>query len=475
MRMVLGGDVMLGRLMNDWFLRAGRSPFTAVQPWLERADLVAVNLECALTDRETWYEGPPKAFMFKALPVAASLLKASRVTVVTLANNHALDAGVLGLADTLRLLDDQGIARAGAGMSLAEASQPAIVPSPAGRIAFLAYCNHQPDFAATPQTPGIRYLDLANPETAAHTLRQDLAVAKLQAEHVVVSFHWQPNWAPTVTPDVRRLAQVCAAAGARVVWGHSPHHFQGVEFLGETAVLYSTGDFVDDYAVDPDYRNDRQLLFTVTLDAQAVQEVEVMPVEIRRGAVLPAQGEARRWIGERFDGFCRALGTRPVATAEGWRLRQEEPMNLTSPAFENGGPIPSRYTCEGENVSPPLAWSGAPRDARAMALVVDDPDAPAKVWVHWVLYNLPPDAGMLPEGTRGLEATAREGRNDFGDLGYGGPCPPRGTHRYRFRLFALDGHLEVGEGCTKGELLKAMEGHVLAEAELTGTYGKARR
>ncbi|MNK99002.1 putative kinase inhibitor protein [compost metagenome] len=150
-------------------------------------------------------------------------------------------------------------------------------------------------------------------------------------------------------------------------------------------------------------------------------------------------------------------------------------MDLRSPAFENGEPIPPRYTCEGENLSPPLAWSGVPEKARAMALVLDDPDAPAKVWVHWVLYNLPPDAGMLPEGTQGLKATAREGRNDFGDLGYGGPCPPRGTHRYRFRLFALDEHLDVGEGCSKSELLTAMEGHVLAEAELTGTYAKVRR
>lgn len=145
-------------------------------------------------------------------------------------------------------------------------------------------------------------------------------------------------------------------------------------------------------------------------------------------------------------------------------------MELKSPAFRQGGPIPSRYTCDGENVSPPLEWNGVPPEARAMALVVDDPDAPAKVWVHWVLYNLPPDAGSLPEGSRGLEATGREGRNDFGDLGYGGPCPPRGRHRYRFRLYALDEHLDLGEGCTQSDLVAAMEGHVLAQAELTGTY-----
>jgi poly-gamma-glutamate synthesis protein (capsule biosynthesis protein) len=461
---------MLGRLMNDWFLREGRSPFTPLQPWLDRADLVAVNLECALTDRETWYEGPPKAFMFKALPVAARILKAAGVRVVSLANNHALDAGETGLQDTLRLLDEQGIAHAGAGMTLEEASRPAIVDSPSGRISFLAYCNHQEDFAATPTKPGIRYLDLRDLEAAMATLRHDLGEARRRTDWLVVSFHWQPNWAPEVSPEIRRLAQTCVEEGASVVWGHSPHHFQGVELVDEAAILYSTGDFVDDYAVDSTYRNDRQLLFTVTRDARGIAEVAAMPVEIRHGEVMPAEPEARAWIGRRFEAFCRALGTRPVVSAEAWVLRKEVKMDLKSAAFPNGGHIPSKYTCEGENVSPPLAWSDVPEDARAMALVVDDPDSPSKVWVHWVLYNMPPEAGMLPEGTRGLEASSREGLNDFGDVGYGGPCPTRGTHRYRFKLYALDAHLDVGAGCSKSDLLAAMEGHVLAEAELTGTY-----
>lgn len=145
-------------------------------------------------------------------------------------------------------------------------------------------------------------------------------------------------------------------------------------------------------------------------------------------------------------------------------------MELASPAFRHGGPIPAKYTCDGENVSPPLEWRDPPEEARALALVLDDPDAPAKVWVHWVLYNLPPGSGLLPEGTRGLEATTRQGRNDFGDVGYGGPCPPRGTHRYRFKLYALDTRLELPEGCSKDHLIETMKGHVLAEAELTGTY-----
>jgi Raf kinase inhibitor-like YbhB/YbcL family protein len=145
-------------------------------------------------------------------------------------------------------------------------------------------------------------------------------------------------------------------------------------------------------------------------------------------------------------------------------------IQVSSPAFEPGGTIPRKYTGEGQDVSPPLAWSGLPEGTRELALVCDDPDAPApKPFVHWVLYKIPADRGGLPEGdARG----ALEGENDFGGTGYGGPMPPRrhGTHRYRFRVYALDTELGVVAGLTKDELLRAIEGHVLAEGELVGTY-----
>lgn len=322
MRMLLGGDVMLGRLMSDWLLREGRSPFTAVQPWLERADLVGVNLECAITARETWYEGPPKAFMFKALPAAARILKEAGIRVVSLANNHALDAGEPGLADTLRLLDEQGIAHAGAGMTLEEASRPALLDSPAGRVAVLAYCNHQPDFAATPRKPGIRYLALDDPDVALAEIRQDLGRVRQSADWIVLSFHWQPNWAPSVTAEIRHLAHGCIREGAHVIWGHSPHHFQGVELFEHGGIVYSAGDFVDDYAVDPGFRNDRQLLFTVTLAEQALWEIEALPVEILHGSVMPAEQKARDWIAQRFVRACGELGVQPAANAELWIVRR---------------------------------------------------------------------------------------------------------------------------------------------------------
>ncbi len=152
---------------------------------------------------------------------------------------------------------------------------------------------------------------------------------------------------------------------------------------------------------------------------------------------------------------------------------------LTSDAFGRMEEIPSKYTSDGENLSPPLAWSGAPPGTKSFALVVDDPDAPGNVWVHWVLYNIPAGAKVLPEGAGNGKAPlpegAAEGLNDWGRKGYGGPSPPSGRHRYFFKLYALDTVLSLPAPPTKAALEEAMKGHVLAEAELVGTYKRKGR
>ena len=152
-------------------------------------------------------------------------------------------------------------------------------------------------------------------------------------------------------------------------------------------------------------------------------------------------------------------------------------IEVISTAFREGEAIPVQYTCDGANISPPLRWDNAPQGAGSFALVCDDPDAPMGTWVHWVIYNIPADSDRLPEAvpaTEKLETGALQGRNDFGKIGYGGPCPPRGKpHRYFFRLYALDGKLAVGGGLTRKALLEEMKGHVLETAELYGTYGRS--
>jgi Raf kinase inhibitor-like YbhB/YbcL family protein len=152
-------------------------------------------------------------------------------------------------------------------------------------------------------------------------------------------------------------------------------------------------------------------------------------------------------------------------------------IRLTSTAFAHGGEIPARHTCEGEDVSPPLAWSGVPASAQSLVLIVDDPDAPdpaapRMTWVHWVLYNLPAHADGLPEGGKPLPTGALEGLNDWKRPGYGGPCPPIGRHRYFHKLYALDTMLPDLRHPTKAQLESRMKGHVVAHAELVGTYRK---
>ncbi len=149
-------------------------------------------------------------------------------------------------------------------------------------------------------------------------------------------------------------------------------------------------------------------------------------------------------------------------------------FTLTSPAFKDGRAIPARFTCRGADVAPPLAWGSPPGETRSFVLVVDDPDAPGGTFLHWLVYDIPPGLRQLGEDAshRGI-AAARQGRNDFGRTGYGGPCPPSGTHRYSFRLKALDiGTVGLKPGASREEVERKMQGHVVGEAVLTGTFAR---
>ena len=165
-----------------------------------------------------------------------------------------------------------------------------------------------------------------------------------------------------------------------------------------------------------------------------------------------------------------------ASCADNSKTTKEPAMNIqiTSAAFADGQPIPAKYTGDGQDVSPPLRWTNAPANTRSFALIADDPDAPVGTWVHWVLYDLPATATELAENTPKspqLPDGAKQGLNSGSRLGYGGPCPPPGKpHRYFFKLYALDTLLNLKPGVTKKDLLKAMEGHVLAEGQLMGTY-----
>jgi Raf kinase inhibitor-like YbhB/YbcL family protein len=166
---------------------------------------------------------------------------------------------------------------------------------------------------------------------------------------------------------------------------------------------------------------------------------------------------------------CALRGTALAASKGG------KSMEIMSPAFAMGGMIPPKYTCKGENVSPPLAWKGLPEGTESIAIITDDPDAPMGIWVHWVFYDIPAHVQALGESIpqeKKPPVGGIQGENDFRTIGYGGPCPPSGTHRYYFKVYALDTALGLPPGATKKDVVKAMNGHVLGESVLMGKFSK---
>ena len=176
-------------------------------------------------------------------------------------------------------------------------------------------------------------------------------------------------------------------------------------------------------------------------------------------------------LGILFLGACATPSTKTAASTEAPSEAMEPatPFELTSMVFTEGASIPVRYSCDGEDISPPLAWSDPPAGTQSLALIMDDPDAPVGTWDHWVVFNLSADMRELPEAAR---VAATTGKNSWGRNDYGGPCPPGGTHRYFFKLYALDIPLSLDENANKGQVLSAMEGHILAEAALMGIFSR---
>jgi Raf kinase inhibitor-like YbhB/YbcL family protein len=172
---------------------------------------------------------------------------------------------------------------------------------------------------------------------------------------------------------------------------------------------------------------------------------------------------------------CQADQTKTDAKSGTGMGKDKMAFVITSTAFKHEGMIPQQYTCDGADISPQLAWSGGPQGVQSFALICDDPDAPVGDWVHWILYNIPPDVHELKEKIANdpmLANGAKHGFNDFRRFGYGGPCPPGGTHRYFFKLYALDSTLTLPAKATKQDVLTAMKGHILAQAELMGKYSR---
>ena len=308
--LALGGDTMLGRGVGERLTADPAVELVAadVSGVAAEAELFVLNLECCISERGERFPDPRKPFFFRAPPVAAERLAALGVDCVTLANNHALDYGPRALLDTL---DAAGVAHAGAGPDLEAARAPAVLESASGaRVRVVAATDHPAAYAAGDGRPGVAYADLQGAGVPAW-LRTAAAPA-LEGEHVLVSPHWGPNMRAEPVTHVRAAATELLAAGATLVAGHSAHVFQGVG----ARVLFDLGEFVDDYAVDRDLRNDLGLLWLVTLDERGPRRLEALPLELGFGHTRAARGDEARWVLRRFAALCEALGTE-VAVRDG--------------------------------------------------------------------------------------------------------------------------------------------------------------
>jgi poly-gamma-glutamate capsule biosynthesis protein CapA/YwtB (metallophosphatase superfamily) len=315
MQIALTGDVMLGRLVDQYVIRnqsiGPDKIWSDVLPLMLKADRRLINLECVISGLGREWQPESKAFHFRARPRAIDFLRAAKIDCVTLANNHVLDYGADALIECLSLLDQAGIKRTGAGTSLMDALTPAILDLPQGRLGVVSLTDNEPEWEAGERKPGTHYIAHdANGlvEPCRSTLVQVLKQLRSQAELVIVSAHVGPNWGPP-SVAVRALAHQVIDLGADLYWGHSNHTPQGIEIYKGKAILYSTGDFIDDYAVDPTERNDLSFLFILELERGSIARIVLHPVRIEDFYVRLAKGQEIALLQRAMQAKCEGFGT----------------------------------------------------------------------------------------------------------------------------------------------------------------------
>jgi poly-gamma-glutamate capsule biosynthesis protein CapA/YwtB (metallophosphatase superfamily) len=324
------GDVMLGRGVNEEIpYLAPESFWGSTLPVLKGADAAIANLECAITlEKNEESCRIAKEFHFRANPAAVEVLRAGNIHCVSLANNHTLDFGDRGLLDTLHHLDVAGIRHVGAGRNLDEAAAPVLLDIGSLKVGIIALTDNEPIFAADRDRPGTRYLPISTNwatleliEVAARELRD--AGATL----VVLSTHWGPNMVTSPSYRFRQFAHAVVDLGVDLFHGHSAHIFQGVECYNHGLILYDTGDFLDDYAVDPVLHNDWSFVFLVEIDAQGLYRLRMIPVRLHYAWVDLAQGEEFAAICQRMRSLCVQFNTLIQSIPEGLEVKLRRGQN----------------------------------------------------------------------------------------------------------------------------------------------------
>ncbi len=294
------GDVMLGRGVNAEIARRAPESFWGdTLPVLRSADAVIANLECAITRHLQPWSKTPKVFHFRADPPAVEVLRAGNIRCVTLANNHTLDFEEQGLLDTLKYLDDAGIAHVGAGRNLAEARAPVTLDVAGVRIGIGALTDNEPAFAAGEDRPGTNYAEIPSPEAFDYV--EETSARVQGADLFVLGLHWGPNMVLRPPAHFRAFAEAALDRGVDLIYGHSAHLFHGVQKRDRKLILYDTGDFLDDYAVDPVLRNDWSFIFLVEVEPSGIAGLRMVPVRLGYAEVNLAKGDEREAILERME------------------------------------------------------------------------------------------------------------------------------------------------------------------------------
>lgn len=315
MQIALTGDVMLGRLVDQYVIRnqsiGPDKIWSDVLPLMLKADRRLINLECVISGGGREWQPDSKAFHFRAHPRAIDFLRAAKIDCVTLANNHVLDYGTDAFIECLALLDQAGIKRTGAGALLMEALTPAILDLPQGQLGVVSLTDNEPEWEAGEEKPGTHYMafdakGLVEPYRS--RVAQVLKQVRSQADLVIVSAHVGPNWGPP-SAAMRALAYQIIDLGADLYWGHSNHTPQGIEIYKGKVILYSTGDFIDDYAVDPAERNDLSFLFLLELERNRIARIVLHPVRIEDLYVRLAKDQEIAFLQRTMHAKCKVFGT----------------------------------------------------------------------------------------------------------------------------------------------------------------------
>lgn len=316
MKIALTGDVMLGRLVDQYVIQnRSMRPETLwgdVLPVMLAADCRLINLECVISNQGEEWHPTTKEFHFRADSRALQFLQAAMIDGVTLANNHVLDYGPDALLDCLKLLDRTGIKRTGAGAKLEETLVPALLRLPQGRVAVVALTDNEPEWEATGTKAGVNYAaynDRGLKEPYRSRMAQVLFSARQEADLVIVSAHVGPNWG-SPSRAMQALAHDLIEMGADLYWGHSNHTPQGIELYKGKAILYSTGDFIDDYMVDKDERNDLSFLFMLEVERGRIARIRLHPTCIEDLGVRVANERETSFLKKTMHMKCAAFGVK---------------------------------------------------------------------------------------------------------------------------------------------------------------------